>query len=73
MRWFCLQETGLALGGWRVVFLCYFSYNPLLTTFINLEREREREKSEFQAFGSWSQSQSDEGHVGVMAPMVDSV
>ena len=56
-------------------FSVIFSYNPLLTTFIFLEREREREreKSEFQAFGSWSQSQSDEGHVGVMAQMVDSV
>ena len=76
MRWFCLQETGLALGGWRVVFLSYFSYNPLTNYFHLLgerEREREREKSEFQAFGSWSQSQSDEGHVGVMAQMVDSV
>ena len=57
--------------------LSQLSCNPLLTTFIFLERERERErereKSEFQAFGSWSQSQSDEGHVGVMAQMLDTV
>ena len=43
MRWFCLQETGLALGGWRVVFLSYFSYNPL-TNYFHLLGEREREE-----------------------------